>query len=65
MKILHTLAGGKAGGAEMAYVDLLIGSGPMVLGHSHPEVMEAVFDALPRGQTFFASNLRGIELAAV
>ena len=24
MKILHTLAGGKAGGAEMAYVDLLI-----------------------------------------
>jgi glutamate-1-semialdehyde 2,1-aminomutase len=47
------------------YVDLLIGSGPMVLGHSHPEVMEAVFAALPKGQTFFASNPRGIELAEV
>jgi len=47
------------------YVDLLIGSGPMVLGHSHPEVMEAVFDALPHGQTFFANNPRGIELAEV
>ena len=45
------------------YVDLLIGSGPMVLGHSHPEVMEAVFAALPQGQTFFASNPSGIELA--
>jgi len=47
------------------YVDLLIGSGPMVLGHSHPEVMEAVFAALPLGQTFFANNPRGIELAEV
>lgn len=45
------------------YVDLLIGSGPMVLGHSHPEVMESVFAALPQGQTFFANNPRGIELA--
>jgi glutamate-1-semialdehyde 2,1-aminomutase len=48
-----------------SYVDLLIGSGPMVLGHSHPEVMDAVFSALPRGQTFFANNPRGIELAEV
>jgi glutamate-1-semialdehyde 2,1-aminomutase len=47
------------------YVDLLIGSGPMVLGHSHPEVMEAVLSALPLGQTFFANNPRGIELAEV
>lgn len=47
------------------YIDYLIGSGPMVLGHSHPEVMEAVFEALPQGQTFFASNPRGIELAEV
>ncbi|MEM8554187.1 MAG: aminotransferase class III-fold pyridoxal phosphate-dependent enzyme [Pseudomonadota bacterium] len=45
------------------YVDYLIGSGPMLLGHSHPEVMEAVFEVLPRGQTFFANNARGIELA--
>ncbi len=45
------------------YVDYLIGSGPMLLGHSHPEVMEAVMAQLPKGQTFFANNAAGIELA--
>ncbi len=45
------------------YVDLLIGSGPMLVGHSHPEVVEAVAEQLPLGQTFFAMNARGIELA--
>ncbi|MEM1302357.1 MAG: aminotransferase class III-fold pyridoxal phosphate-dependent enzyme, partial [Pseudomonadota bacterium] len=47
------------------YIDYLIGSGPMVLGHSHPEVLEAVMEQLPLGQTFFANNARGIELAEV
>ncbi|MEL7163916.1 MAG: aminotransferase class III-fold pyridoxal phosphate-dependent enzyme [Pseudomonadota bacterium] len=50
-----------ADGAE--YVDYLIGSGPMLLGHGHPEVMEAVLEQLPRGMTFFANNAKGIELA--
>ena len=45
------------------YVDFLIGSGPMLLGHGHPEVLEAVMEQLPRGTTFFASNAAGIELA--
>jgi len=45
------------------YVDYLIGSGPMLVGHSHPEVLEAVMAQLPLGQTFFANNARGIELA--
>ncbi|MEM1429349.1 MAG: aminotransferase class III-fold pyridoxal phosphate-dependent enzyme [Pseudomonadota bacterium] len=45
------------------YVDLLIGSGPMLLGHSHAEVLEAVAAQLPRGQTFFANNPQGIALA--
>lgn len=45
------------------YIDYLIGSGPMLLGHGHPEVMEAVLEQLPRGMTFFANNARGIELA--
>jgi glutamate-1-semialdehyde 2,1-aminomutase len=45
------------------YVDYLIGSGPMLLGHGHPEVMEAVLEQLPKGMTFFASNSKGIELA--
>ncbi len=45
------------------YVDYLIGSGPMLLGHSHPEVIETVLQHLPSGQTFFANNPLGIELA--
>ncbi|MEM6973645.1 MAG: aminotransferase class III-fold pyridoxal phosphate-dependent enzyme [Pseudomonadota bacterium] len=46
------------------YIDYLIGSGPMLLGHGHPEVMEAILAQLPRGLTFFANNAAGIELAA-
>ena len=49
--------------AGREYVDYLIGSGPMLLGHGHPEVMEAVLEQLPRGMTFFANNSRGIALA--
>ena len=45
------------------FIDLLIGSGPMILGHGHPEVLEAVFEQLPLGMTFFANNSRAIELA--
>ena len=39
------------------YVDFLIGSGPMILGHGHPEVIKAVEEQLTKGMTFFASNL--------
>ncbi|WP_420585280.1 aspartate aminotransferase family protein [Ruegeria sp.] len=45
------------------YIDYLIGSGPMLLGHGNPEVMEAVLEQLPKGMTFFANNAKGIELA--
>lgn len=45
------------------YVDYLIGSGPMLLGHGHPEVLEAVYEQLPKGMTFFANNAAGVELA--
>ena len=45
------------------YIDYLIGSGPMLLGHGHPEVMETVLEQLPKGMTFFANNSKGIELA--
>jgi len=45
------------------YIDYLIGSGPMLLGHGHPEVIEAVLEQLPKGMTFFANNTKGIELA--
>src|SRR5215469_13729282 len=45
------------------YVDFLLGSGPMLVGHGHPEVMQAVQAQLARGTTFFADNRHGIELA--
>ncbi|PVH28928.1 aspartate aminotransferase family protein [Pararhodobacter oceanensis] len=45
------------------YIDYLIGSGPMLLGHGHPEVIEAVLEQLPKGMTFFANNAKGIALA--
>ena len=45
------------------YVDYLIGSGPMLLGHGHEEVVEAVSEQLAKGMTFFANNSAGIELA--
>jgi glutamate-1-semialdehyde 2,1-aminomutase len=44
------------------YIDYLIGSGPMLLGHGHPEVLEAVLEQLPKGMTFFANNSKGVEL---
>ncbi|NVK29447.1 MAG: aminotransferase class III-fold pyridoxal phosphate-dependent enzyme [Gammaproteobacteria bacterium] len=47
------------------YIDYLIGSGPMLLGHGHPEVLEAVHAQLSKGMTFFANNAAGIELAEV
>jgi glutamate-1-semialdehyde 2,1-aminomutase len=45
------------------YIDYLISSGPMLLGHGHPEVLDAINEQLPRGTTFFATNAAGIELA--
>lgn len=45
------------------YIDYLIGSGPLLLGHGHPEVLEAVLEQLPKGMTFFANNAKGIQLA--
>lgn len=47
------------------YIDYLIGSGPMIVGHGHPQVTAAVQAQLERGTTFFANNPQGIELAAV
>ncbi len=45
------------------YVDYLLGSGPMIVGHAHPEVTTAVQGQLDKGTTFFANNAQGIALA--
>jgi len=49
------------GGRE--YVDYLLGSGPMFVGHAHPEVTAAVQAQVPLGTTFFGNNRHGIALA--
>lgn len=45
------------------YIDYLLGSGPMLVGHAHPEVVAAVREQLDRGATFFANNEHAILLA--
>ncbi len=49
--------------AGREYVDYLLGSGPMFIGHAHPDVTAAVEEQLPLGTTFFANNRHGIALA--
>ena len=38
------------------YIDYLLGSGPIVLGHAHPAVVAAVREQLERGTTYFLVN---------
>ena len=45
------------------YIDYLLGSGPMLVGHAHPDVTKAVQEQVAKGSTFFANNALGIELA--
>lgn len=62
------LAEGKGGRVKDVsgneYVDFLLGSGPMFIGHAHPKVVAAVQALIARGTTFFANNEHGIQLAA-
>ena len=45
------------------YIDYLIGSGPMILGHAHPAVLDAVREWLDKGSTYFITSAPAIELA--
>lgn len=45
------------------YVDWIMGSGPMLLGHAHPAVTEAVIKAVEQGSTFFTTNEKAVLLA--
>ena len=48
---------------EVRYVDLVCSWGPMILGHAHPAVVEAVRDAAGHGLSFGAPTEGEIELA--
>ena len=47
------------------YVDYVMGGGPMMLGHAHPAIMEAVSKQMPHGCSYFGMNEVIIEHAAV
>jgi glutamate-1-semialdehyde 2,1-aminomutase len=46
-----------------AYVDLICSWGPMLLGHDHPEVREAVLAAVARGTSYGTPTRPEVELA--
>jgi glutamate-1-semialdehyde 2,1-aminomutase len=45
------------------YVDYILGSGPMLIGHAHPAVVEAVMAQIAKGTTFYLPTEPTIELA--
>jgi glutamate-1-semialdehyde 2,1-aminomutase len=51
------------GGKE--YIDYMLGSGPLLLGHGCPEVVRAVQEQAAAGSTFFALNEPAIRLAEI
>jgi glutamate-1-semialdehyde 2,1-aminomutase len=59
----------RGAGAELydtegrAYIDYILGSGPMILGHAHPAVVAAVRAQLDCGSQFYTVNDVAIRLA--
>ncbi len=45
------------------YIDYVCSWGPMILGHSHPEVLKAISDKLPMGTSFGAPTAIEVEIA--
>ena len=45
------------------YVDYVCSWGPLILGHAHPEVVEAVVAAAERGTSYGAPTEAEVELA--
>ncbi|MFN8855828.1 MAG: aspartate aminotransferase family protein, partial [Planctomycetaceae bacterium] len=45
------------------YLDFTLSQGPLVLGHSHPEILHAVSEASQAGQLYAGQHLQELELA--
>lgn len=45
------------------YLDFTLSQGPLILGHSHPKVLEAVAEYSGKGQLYAGQHIREIELA--
>ncbi len=49
--------------AGKEYLDYMLGSGPLLLGHGRPEVVQAVQQQVAAGSTYFALNEPALRLA--
>lgn len=45
------------------YLDFTLSQGPLILGHSHPQLLQSIADYSKEGQLFAGQHLREIELA--
>lgn len=45
------------------YLDYTLAQGPMIVGHSHPDVLEAITTAMHKGQLFAGQHEQEVELA--
>ena len=45
------------------YVDFLLGSGPLVLGHNHPAIARAIAEQFAVGSTYYLPSRPAVELA--
>lgn len=45
------------------YIDYLLGSGPMLLGHAHPQVVATVQEQVAKGLSYYTLNEPAIQLA--
>ena len=45
------------------YIDYLMGSGPLLLGHAHPEITAAVQSVLHKGSSYLLLNENAVNLA--
>jgi glutamate-1-semialdehyde 2,1-aminomutase len=48
---------------DNAYIELINSWGPMILGHNHPMISEAIIKALENGTSFGAPTAREVEIA--
>ncbi len=65
----HALVVKEARGARLldfsgnSYIDYLMGSGPLLLGHAHPAVVKAVQDTVTRGSSYLMGSEPALRLA--
>ncbi len=45
------------------YLDYKLGSGPLLLGHAHPAIINAITEQAAHGTTYYLPNRPGLELA--